>query len=170
MAKTLADDLYHAASDAGRSPPNYHRMRIAQEERLMEQPKEYRKSETYRQADAAARKILEQYKRDQKFSDEQMSWQMYLEDLRAVPKEEKQKGNHPAEMLVLGSMATFLLAANMEVRSFLLVASAFFIFAAGLYLTGALNPYSTGIRKVKKQLKKSCPGALPYREWKKSKD
>ena len=136
----------------------------------MEQPKEYRKSETYRKADASARKLLEQYKREQKLSDEQMNWQMHLEDLRATPKEQKQKGNRPAEMLVLGSMVTFLLAANMGVRSFMLIASVFFIFAAALYLTGALNPYSSGIRKAKKQLKKSCPEALSYREWAKLKD
>lgn len=136
----------------------------------MEQPKAYRQSETYQNADAAARKVLEQYRKEQKLSDEQMNWQMYLEDLRAVPKEQKQKGNRPAEMLVLGAMVTFLLAANMGVRSFMLIASVFFIIAAAFYLTGVLNPYSTGIRKAKKQLKKSCPGALSYREWVKQKD
>ena len=127
--------------------------------------KGYHKSETYQKADAAGRKELDRYKKEQQLTDEQMNWMMYLEDLRATPKEQKQKGNRPAEMLVLGSMVTFLIAANMGVRSFMLIASVFFILAAALYLTGALNPYSAAIRKVKKQLKNLCPKAQTYTEW-----
>ena len=37
---------------------------------------------------------------------------MALEDVRLTPKEQRRKGNATAEMMVIGSMVTFLLAAN----------------------------------------------------------
>ena len=51
----------------------------------------------------------------------------------------------------------------------LLIASVFFIFAAGLYLSGALNPYSIAIRKMKKQLK-AYPKVPSFKEWSKPAD
>ena len=69
-------------------------------------------------------------------------------------------------MLVLGAMAMFLVAVNMKERSYLLIASVFVIFAAVLYLTGVLNPYSVMIRKIKKELKR-FPKVPSYTEWSK---
>lgn len=99
-------------------------------------------------------------------SEEHMNWLMYLQDIRGLPKEQRQKGNHPAEMPVLGAMAMFLVAVNMKERSYLLIASVFVIFAAVLYLTGVLNPYSVMIRKIKKELRR-FPKVPSYTEWSK---
>ena len=72
-------------------------------------------------------------------------------------------------MMVIGAMVTFLLAANVGQRVFMLIASVFFIFAAGLYLSGALNPYSIAVRKIKKQLK-VYPKVPSFKEWSKPAD
>ena len=114
------------------------------------QAKEYHESDTYKNADRTVRTSLEKYKEELHISEERMNWLMYLQDIRGLPKEQRQKGNHPAEMLVLGAMAMFLVAVNMKERSYLLIASVFVIFAAVLYLTDVLNPYSVMIRKIKK--------------------
>ena len=90
----------------------------------------------------------------------------FREMICCYTKEQRQKGNHPAEMLVLGAMAMFLVAVNMKERSYLLIASVFVIFAAVLYLTGVLNPYSVMIRKIKKELKR-FPKVPSYTEWSK---
>ena len=127
---------------------------------------EYHKSETYKKADTETRRSLERYKADQKISDEQMNWLMYLEDIRGLPKEERQKGNRPAEMLVLSAMVMFLLMATAGSRGAMLVTSIFFIIAAVTYLSGILNPYSVTIRKIKKKLK-SYPKVKSYKEWSK---
>ena len=100
------------------------------------QAKEYHESDTYKNDDRTVRTSLEKYKEELHISEEHMNWLMYLQDIRGLPKEQRQKGNHPAEMLVLGAMAMFLVAVNMKERSYLLIASVFVIFAAVLYLTG----------------------------------
>lgn len=111
-------------------------------------------------------RVLLDGKEELHISEEHMNWLMYLQDIRGLPKEQRQKGNHPAEMLVLGAMAMFLVAVNMKERSYLLIASVFVIFAAVLYLTGVLNPYSVMIRKIKKELKR-FPKVPSYTEWSK---
>lgn len=130
------------------------------------QAKEYHESDTYKNDDRTVRTSLEKYKEELHISEEHMNWLMYLQDIRGLPKEQRQKGNHPAEMLVLGAMAMFLVAVNMKERSYLLIASVFVIFAAVLYLTGVLNPYSVMIRKIKKELKR-FPKVPSYTEWSK---
>ena len=123
---------------------------------------DYHKSETYKNADAETRRNLYRYKTELNITDEQMNWLL-------APKEQRRKGNATAEMMVIGAMVTFLLAANMGQRAFMLIASVFFIFAAGLYLSGALNPYSIAIRKMKKQLK-AYPKVPSFKEWSKPAD
>ena len=127
---------------------------------------DYHKSETYKNADTETRRNLQRYKTELNIGDEQMNWLMALEDVRLTPKEKRRKGNATAEMMVIGAMVTFLLAANMGQRSFMLIASVFFIFAAGLYLSGATNPYSIAVRKIKKQLK-AYPKVPSFKEWSK---
>lgn len=94
---------------------------------------DYHKSETYKNADAETRRNLHRYKSELNITDEQMNWLMALEDVRLTPKEQRRKGNATAEMMVIGSTVTFLLAVNVGQRAFMLIASVFFIFAAGLY-------------------------------------
>ena len=131
----------------------------------METPNEYRKSKTYRKADAAGRKVLEQYKKEQKLTDEQMAWQMYLQDLRDMPKEERQKGNRAAEGCVIGAMILFLIAIQSRRTTAMLIASITVIASTIVYVSGVLNPYTASMRRAKKQLKKECPKALTYRDW-----
>ena len=130
---------------------------------------DYHKSETYKNADAETRRNLHRYKSELNITDEQMNWLMALEDVRLTPKEQRRKGNATAEMMVIGSTVTFLLAVNVGQRAFMLIASVFFIFAAGLYLSGALNPYSIAVRKMKKQLK-AYPKVPSFKEWSKPAD
>lgn len=130
---------------------------------------DYHKSETYKNADAETRRNLHRYKSELNITDEQMNWLMALEDVRLTPKEQRRKGNATAEMVVIGSTVTFLLAVNVGQRAFMLIASVFFIFAAGLYLSGALNPYSIAVRKIKKQLK-VYPKVPSFKEWSKPAD
>lgn len=130
---------------------------------------DYHKSETYKNADAETRRNLHRYKSELNITDEQMNWLMALEDVRLTPKEQRRKGNATAEMMVIGATVTFLLAVNVGQRAFMLIASVFFIFAAGLYLSGALNPYSIAVRKMKKQLK-SYPKVPSFKEWSKPAD
>ena len=118
---------------------------------------DYHKSETYKNADAETRRNLHRYKSELNITDEQMNWLMALEDVRLTPKEQRRKGN------------AFLLAVNVGQRAFMLIASVFFIFAAGLYLSGALNPYSIAVRKMKKQLK-AYPKVPSFKEWSKPAD
>ena len=47
-------------------------------------------------------RVLLDGKEELHISEEHMNWLMYLQDIRGLPKEQRQKGNHPAEMLVLG--------------------------------------------------------------------
>lgn len=70
------------------------------------------------------------------------------------------------QAVLMGTMAMFLVAVNMKERSYLLIASVFVIFAAVLYLTGVLNPYSVMIRKIKKELRR-FPKVPSYTEWSK---
>ena len=73
---------------------------------------DYHKSETYKNADAETRRNLHRYKSELNITDEQMNWLMALEDVRLTPKEQRRKGNATAEMMVIGSTVTFLLAVN----------------------------------------------------------
>ena len=88
---------------------------------------DYHKSETYKNADTETRRNLHRYKSELNITDEQMNWLMALEDVRLTPKEQRRKGNATAEMMVIGAMVTFLLAANVGQRAFMLIASVFFI-------------------------------------------
>lgn len=92
---------------------------------------DYHKSETYKNADAETRRNLYRYKTELNITDEQMNWLLALEDVRLTPKEQRRKGNATAEMMVIGAMVTFLLAANMGQRAFMLIASVFFNLCRG---------------------------------------
>lgn len=135
---------------------------------LPQKADDYRKSTTYRKADTALRRQLEAYKADQKLSDEHMAWQMYLQDLRAMPKEERQKGNRMAESSVIGAMVVFLVAIQSKSKVAMLIASLLVIAMTAVYLSGVLNPYTDTLRRVKRYLKKSCPAAQDFAAWQKA--
>ena len=112
---------------------------------------DYHKSETYKKADAETRRNLHRYKSELNITDEQMNWLMALEDVRLTPKEQRRKGNAAAEMMVIGAMVTFLLAANVGQRAFMLIASVFLCWIAATTETavsGSEVPMATIVKPI----------------------
>lgn len=131
----------------------------------LETPTNYRKSTTYQKGSPETRRLIERYQKDQHISEEQMAWLMYLEDLRALPKEEVQKGNRMAEGMVIGAMVLFLAVMQSRNKGLMLLASVLVIAMGVVYLTGLLNPYTDTLRRVKRTLKKQYPQVVPYQAW-----
>lgn len=131
----------------------------------LETPSNYRKSTTYQKGSQETRRLIECYQKEQNISEEQMAWLMYLEDLRALPKEEIQKGNHMAEGMVIGAMVLFLAVMQSRNKGLLLLASVLVIAMGAVYLTGLLNPYTDTLRRVKRTLKKQYPEVTSYQTW-----
>lgn len=136
----------------------------------LKHPAGFRESNFYKQADSATRSQLARYQSELKISDEHMAWLLYLQDLRDIPKEEKQKGNHVGEGLVIGAMALFLVATQSGSRGAMLIASLFMIAMAIVYMTGLTNPYSDTLRRVKKKLKKDFPAVPDFKTWQKQQE
>ena len=112
---------------------------------------DYHKSETYKNADVETRRNLHRYKSELNITDEQMNWLMALEDVRLTPKEQRRKGNATAEMMVIGSTVTFLLAVNVGQRTFMLIASVFLCWIAATTETavsGSEVPMATIVRPI----------------------
>ena len=129
--------------------------------------KEYRRTSTFKSFDSATKKLWEQYKTKNEISDEHMAEIFKLQDLRNLPKEEKQKGNRIPESLLVVTILFFVFQMNgqSQVTMTMIVTAVMVIFSAILYLTGALNPISTAIRKCKKKLKKDYPRVPIFDEW-----
>lgn len=129
--------------------------------------KEYRRTSTFKSFDSATKKLWEQYKTKNEISDEHMAEIFKLQDLRNLPKEEKQKGNRIPESLLVVTILFFVFQMNgqNQVTMTMIVTAVMVIFSAILYLTGALNPVSTAIRKSKKKLKKNYPKVPSFDEW-----
>ena len=112
---------------------------------------DYHKSETYKNADAETRRNLHRYKSELNITDEQMNWLMALEDVRLTPKEQRRKGNATAEMMVIGSTVTFLLAVYVGQRAFMLIASVFLCWIAATTETavsGSEVPMATMVSPI----------------------
>lgn len=128
--------------------------------------KEYKKTGTYKNADKKLRLLYEQYKTENNVSDEHMTELLTLEDLRAVPKEEKAKGNRIPQSLLIISMLFFVIQMNGSERGLMMIVTAVMvIFSTVIYLTGAMNPYSMAVRKAKKKLKKKFPKVPDLHQW-----
>lgn len=130
---------------------------------------DYHKSETYKHADAETRRNLHRYKSELNITDEQMNWLMALEDVRLTPKEQRRKGNATAEMMVIGAMVTFLLAANIGQRAFMLIASVFLHFCRRAVPVWCPEPLQHCCPKNQKQLK-AYPKVPSFKEWSKPAD
>lgn len=131
----------------------------------LETPQDYRKSSTFRNSDGETRRLMERYRSEQHISEEHMAWLMYLEDLRSMPKEEKQKGNRMAEGMIIGAMVLFLATLQSHDKRVLLLTSILVIVMTIIYISGVLNPYTDTLRRVKRLLKKQYPAVEPYRAW-----
>ena len=78
----------------------------------------YKDTETYKKADGKTRSKLEQFRKENKIENDQMYLLLLREDYRGLPKEEVQKGNRPAELMVLSGIITFLvLTANQKLET-----------------------------------------------------
>ncbi len=129
--------------------------------------KEYWRTSSYKKLDSASRKRWEQYKASNNISDEHMTEIFKLEDLRNLPKEEKQKGNRIPEGLLVVTMLFFVILVSGQERGSLAmtVTAVMVVFSTILYLSGALNPISVAIKKSRKKLKKDYPQVPSFDSW-----
>ncbi len=122
----------------------------------------YKDTETYRKADSRIRSKLEQYKKENKIGNEQMYLLLLREDFRSLPKEEVQKGNRPAELMVLSGIVTFLaLTANQKLETLPFI-GIYLIISTIIYFSGILNPSGRQLSNINKLLKK-FPEAPPLK-------
>ncbi|MCR4633069.1 MAG: hypothetical protein K5648_02965 [Erysipelotrichaceae bacterium] len=114
----------------------------------------YKETDTYKNADAKGRAAIERYKKDNKIANEQLYLLLLRQDLRDLPKEEKQRGNRPAEIIVISGIITFLAMTAADRKDLLPFAAVYMIAAAVIYFSGILNPVSRRLSNIKKLLKK----------------
>ena len=114
----------------------------------------YNDTQTYKKADGKTRSRLEQYKKENGIGNDQMYLLLLREDYRSLPKEEVQKGNRPAELMVLSGIITFLvLTANQKLETLPFIA-VYMIVATAIYFSGILNPIGRQLCNINKLLKK----------------
>lgn len=114
----------------------------------------YKDTQTYKKADGKTRSRLEQYKKENGIGNDQMYLLLLREDYRSLPKEEVQKGNRPAELMVLSGIITFLvLTANQKTETLPFIA-VYMIVATAIYFSGILNPIGRQLSNINKLLKK----------------
>ena len=114
----------------------------------------YKDTETYKKADTRIKAAIERYRKDNKIENEQLYLLLLRQDVRALPKEEKQKGNRPAEIIVITGIITFLAMTAADRKDLLPFAAVYMFFAAGVYFSGILNPVSRQLSNINKLLKK----------------
>ncbi len=114
----------------------------------------YRDTETYRKADGKTRSKIEQYKKENKIGNDQMYLLLLREDYRSLPKEEVQKGNRPAELMVLSGIITFLILTANQKKETLPFIAVYMIIATAVYFSGILNPIGRQLSNINKLLKK----------------
>lgn len=114
----------------------------------------YRDTETYRKADGKTRSKIEQYKKENKIGNNQMYLLLLREDYRSFPKEEVQKGNRPAELMVLSGIITFLILTANQKKETLPFIAVYMIIATAVYFSGILNPIGRQLSNINKLLKK----------------
>lgn len=131
---------------------------------MSERMGDYRATETYKKASAEVRKKIEAFRKEHDLKAGQMFLLLHREDLRRLPKEEKQKGNRPAEMMVLSGILVFLVMTATNNRALLPFAAVYVLIASAVYFSGILNPYSREISNVNKLLKKECPDIPSIKE------
>ena len=115
---------------------------------------DYKKTQTYTKADGATRAKIERFRKENGLDDGQMYLLLLREDYRNLPKEEKQKGNRIAELLVLSGIITFLAMTARNARDLLPFAAVYLIIATAVYFSGILNPIARELSSINKLLKK----------------
>ena len=114
----------------------------------------YKDTQTYKKADGKTRSRLEQYKKENGIGNDQMYLLLLREDYRSLPKEEVQKGNRPAELMVLSGIITFLVLTASQKTETLPFIAVYMIVATAIYFSGILNPIGRQLSNINKLLKK----------------
>ncbi len=125
---------------------------------------DYRATTTYKSASKEVRKKIESYRSEHDLKAGQMYLLLLREDYRRLPAEEKQKGNRPAELMVLSGILVFLVMTASNNRAMLPFAAVYMIIAACIYFSGILNPISRQLSNINKLIKKECPSLPPIKE------
>lgn len=115
---------------------------------------DYKKTQTYAKADGEKRSKIERFRKENKLDDGQMYLLLLREDLRNLPKEEKQKGNRVAELLVLSGIISFLVLTARNARQLLPYQAVYMIIVTAVYFSGILNPVARQLSNINKLLKK----------------
>lgn len=115
---------------------------------------DYKKTQTYAKADGEKRSKIERFRKENKLDDGQMYLLLLREDLRNLPKEEKQKGNRVAELLVLSGIISFLVLTARNARQLLPYQAVYMIVVTAVYFSGILNPVARQLSNINKLLKK----------------
>ena len=133
---------------------------------------DYKKTQTYKEADQKKKMLIEEYKKEYKVGKEQMYLLLLREDYRNLPQEEKQKGNRAAELLVISGIITFLAMVAQQKRQFLPFAAVYVIVTTVIYFSGILNPIARQLSNINKLLKKlpEVPSLKKYLEGDKKED
>ena len=124
---------------------------------------DYRTTLTYQNAKPEIRKRIEAYRKDNDIKENHLYLLLLREDYRRLPKEEKQKGNRPAEMMVLSGILVFLVMTASNNRTLLPFAAVYMLVAAGIYFSGILNPVSRQLSNINKLLKKEFKDVPPIK-------
>ena len=114
----------------------------------------YKETETYKKADNKTRMAIEKYRKENKIENGQMYLLLLREDYRNLPKEVKQKGNRPAEIMVLSGIISILVLTANQNRKILPYAAVYMIVATAIYFSGILNPVGRQLSNINKLLKK----------------
>lgn len=131
---------------------------------MSEKAGDYRATNTYKSASKEARSRIEVFRREHDLKANQMYMLLLREDYRRLPKEEKQKGNRPAEMMVISGIIVFLVMTATNNRTMLPFAAVYVLIAAGVYFSGIMNPYSRQLSNINKLIRKECPDVPPIKE------
>ena len=126
---------------------------------------DYKKTDTYKNADQKTKARIERFRKENHIENGHMYLLLLREDIRNLPKEEKQKGNKMAEMLVICGIITFLIITSLNRRDILPYAGLYMFVVTGIYFSGILNPVSRQLSNINKLLKKHFPEVPSLKEY-----
>ena len=118
---------------------------------------DYKRTGTYKEADQKKKTLIEKFMKENKITKQHMYLLLLREDYRNLPKEEKQRGNQLAEMLVISGVIPFLVFTANQRKDLLPFAASYLIVVSIVYFSGILNPISRELSNINKLLKKNFP-------------
>ncbi|MBR5340522.1 MAG: hypothetical protein IK151_01200 [Erysipelotrichaceae bacterium] len=118
---------------------------------------DYKQTDTYKNADQKTKARIERFRKENQIENGHMYLLLLREDIRNLPKEEKQRGNRMAEMLVVCGIITFMIMTSLNRRDILPYAGLYMFVVTGIYFSGILNPVSRKLSNINRLLKKHFP-------------